>query len=90
EQDRVDPEDSRRGQLLPGGRPAFLRGVPGGRNRRPQGRRGGPDHGLRQVLRAEARGPRGHQPADEGEDEHRRLQGAEVHRRQRSQRSDPV
>ncbi|CAA9462079.1 MAG: DNA-binding protein HBsu, partial [uncultured Rubrobacteraceae bacterium] len=89
-QDGPDRGDRRQGERLEERRPEVLRRVHRGRDGQPQERRAGPDHRLRQVLRAKTRRQAGHQPADKAEDQHTSIQGAQVHRWQRAQGSDQV
>src|SRR5215203_1043204 len=63
-----------------------LRGLRGGGDRSAQGWRGGPDHGLREVLRKGAQGQGGQEPPDRPEDEDRRPEGSRLQRGQRPQR----
>src|SRR5215216_1944505 len=63
-----------------------LRGLRGGSDRGAQGRRGDPDHGLRQILCAGAQGQGGQKPPDRPEDEDRGPEGSLLQRGQRPQR----
>src|SRR5215208_7819170 len=65
--------------------PEVLCGLRGGGDRGAQGWRGGPDHGLREVLRQGAQGKRGQKPPDRAEDEDRGPEGPLLQRGQRSQ-----
>src|SRR5215211_9016189 len=62
-----------------------LRGLRGGGDRSAQGWRGGPDHGLREVLRKGAQGQGGQEPSDGPEDEDLSPEGSLLQRGQRPQ-----
>src|SRR5215216_5030280 len=62
-----------------------LRGLRGGSDRSAQGWRGGPDHGLREVLRQGAQGQGGQEPSDRPEDEDLSPEGSLLQRGQRPQ-----
>ena len=88
EQDEVHGEDSRVGRRPQERGAALLRGDRERDHLDPQGRSGGPDNGLRQVLRQGAEGPRGRQSPNRGEDAYCDPQGPRLQRGQRPQRID--
>src|SRR3712207_4390769 len=64
EQSRTHREDRRGGRRVQGRGPEALRGLRAGGDRGAQRGRGGPDHGLWEVLRPKAQGQGGQEPAD--------------------------
>ncbi|CAA9417744.1 MAG: DNA-binding protein HU-beta, partial [uncultured Rubrobacteraceae bacterium] len=87
EQDGAHREDRTGGRCARGRGPEALRGLRAGRHGGAQGRRRGPDNGLRQVLRQGAQGQGGPQPPDRREDEDQGFQGPLLQRGQRPQAS---
>src|SRR5688500_12526028 len=71
EEEGANREDRRRGRRAQERGTEALRGLRGGSDRSTQGWRGGPDHGLREVLRQGAQGQGRKESPDGGEIEDR-------------------